>query len=99
MLGQDTRQRYTVDSAGASTSASTSTSKINLPGGILTRDLKAKSTEAMNQEEKKQMLESVEQARALLLTLMYQDGTTQLQSEQVSRVHFGLSGPGDTVLK
>ncbi|XP_019713774.1 DNA polymerase nu [Hippocampus comes] len=82
MLGQDTRQRDTGDSAGASTSASTSASKINLLGGILTRDLKAKSTEAMNQEEKKQMLESVKQARALLLTLMYQDGTTQLQSEQ-----------------
>uniref|UniRef100_A0A3Q2Z9T2 DNA-directed DNA polymerase family A palm domain-containing protein n=1 Tax=Hippocampus comes TaxID=109280 RepID=A0A3Q2Z9T2_HIPCM len=84
--------------AGASTSASTSASKINLLGGILTRDLKAKSTEAMNQEEKKQMLESVKQARALLLTLMYQDGTTQLQSEQVSRVHFGLSGPSDAML-
>ncbi|XP_051927813.1 DNA polymerase nu isoform X2 [Hippocampus zosterae] len=75
MLWQDARQR---ESACASTSAS----KMNSPGGILTRDLNTKSTETLNQEEKKKMLESIEQARALLLTLMFQDGTTQLQSEQ-----------------
>ncbi|XP_077399995.1 DNA polymerase nu isoform X2 [Vanacampus margaritifer] len=62
--------------------ASTSASKLDWLVGILTRDPKVKSTEALNPDEKMQMMENVKQANTLLLTLVYHSGTTQLQSEE-----------------
>ncbi|XP_061525689.1 DNA polymerase nu [Phycodurus eques] len=67
---QKTQQRQT----------SASTYQQDWPFQFLTWNPKVKSTEELISEEKMQMLENVRQAKALLLTLVYQDGTTQLQS-------------------
>ncbi|XP_061619381.1 DNA polymerase nu isoform X3 [Phyllopteryx taeniolatus] len=67
---QKTQQRQT----------SASTYQQDRPFQFLTWNPKVKSTEELIPEEKMQMLENVRRAKALLLTLVYQDGTTQLQS-------------------
>ncbi|XP_077355609.1 DNA polymerase nu isoform X2 [Festucalex cinctus] len=72
------RQMMFTYSDGASTSAS----NLDWLVEILKRDPKVKSTEVLNQNEKMQMMQNVKQANALVLTLVYEDGTTQLQSEE-----------------
>uniref|UniRef100_A0A3Q3E0B3 Polymerase (DNA directed) nu n=1 Tax=Labrus bergylta TaxID=56723 RepID=A0A3Q3E0B3_9LABR len=48
----------------------------------LTSDPRVKDSGRMNSEEKRQMLEEAGKAKALVLTLVYRDGTTQLDPEQ-----------------
>ncbi|XP_060887992.1 DNA polymerase nu [Labrus mixtus] len=48
----------------------------------LTSDPRVKDSGRMNSEEKMQMLEEAGKAKALVLTLVYRDGTTQLDPEQ-----------------
>ncbi|CAJ1086006.1 DNA polymerase nu [Xyrichtys novacula] len=48
----------------------------------LTSDPRVKDSGRMNSEEKMQVLMEAGKAKALLLTLVYQDGTTQLDPEQ-----------------
>ncbi|KAM9335552.1 DNA polymerase nu [Symphorus nematophorus] len=51
----------------------------------LTSDPRVKDSGKMNPDGKMQMLEKARNAKALVLTLLYKDGTTQLDPEQVSR--------------
>lgn len=51
----------------------------------LTSDPKVKDSGRLNKEERVQVLEEAGQAKVLVLTMVYQDGTTQLDPEQVSR--------------
>lgn len=51
----------------------------------LTSDPRVKDSGKLNADEKAQMLEKAGQAKALVLTMVHQDGTTQLDPEQVSR--------------
>ncbi|XP_068506933.1 DNA polymerase nu [Syngnathus scovelli] len=74
--GRETRQ------SGGGGGACASTSEMNWPLAILTGVPKVKSTETLSPDEKMQMMANIEQAQALLLTLVYQDGGTQLQSEE-----------------
>ncbi|KAM9834935.1 DNA polymerase nu isoform 1-T1 [Syngnathus typhle] len=76
--GRETRQSGPSSSSGGGACASTS--KMNWPLAILTGDPEVKSTETLSPDEKMQMMANIEQAQALLLTLVYQDGGTQLQS-------------------
>ncbi|XP_059211206.1 DNA polymerase nu [Centropristis striata] len=48
----------------------------------LTSDPRVKDSGKMNPDEKTQMLEKARKAKALVLTLVYRDGTTQLDPEQ-----------------
>uniref|UniRef100_A0A3Q3MQU0 Polymerase (DNA directed) nu n=1 Tax=Mastacembelus armatus TaxID=205130 RepID=A0A3Q3MQU0_9TELE len=48
----------------------------------LTSDPRIKDSGKLNQDEKMQMLEEAGQAKTLVLTMVYQDGTTQLDPEQ-----------------
>ncbi|XP_054609942.1 DNA polymerase nu isoform X2 [Dunckerocampus dactyliophorus] len=47
---------------------------------MLTSDPKVKDAEVLKPDEKRQMFELVRQAHALLLTMVYRDGSTQLHS-------------------
>lgn len=51
----------------------------------LTSDCRVKDCGMLNPEEQKEILEKAKEAKALVLTLVYRDGTTQLGPEQVSR--------------
>lgn len=51
----------------------------------LTSDPRVKDSGKMNLDEKTQTLERAKKAEALVLTLVYRDGTTQFDPEQVSR--------------
>lgn len=51
----------------------------------LTTDPRVKDCGKLNPDEKTEMADKVGRAKALVLTLVYQDGTTQLDPEQVSR--------------
>ncbi|XP_037116621.1 DNA polymerase nu isoform X3 [Syngnathus acus] len=80
--GRETRQSGASSSSSGGGGACASTSEMNWPLAILTGDPKVKSTETLSPDEKMQMMAKIEQAQALLLTLVYQDGGTQLQSEE-----------------
>lgn len=58
-------------------------SKIGLQPTALTSDVRIKDSGRLNPEEREQMLKEAEQAEAVVLTMIYQDGTTQLDHEQV----------------
>lgn len=60
-------------------------SKAGCLTATLTADPRVKDSGKMNPDEKMQMLEKAGKAKALVLTLVYRDGTTQLDPEQVSR--------------
>lgn len=60
-------------------------SKAGCLTATLTSDPRVKDSGKMNPDEKVQMLERAGKAKALVLTLVYRDGTTQLDPEQVSR--------------
>lgn len=49
-------------------------------------DPRVKDSGKLSPEEKIHMLEKAERVKALVLTMVYRDGTTQLDPEQVSRV-------------
>lgn len=51
----------------------------------LTSDRRVKDCGMLSPEEQKEILEKAKEAKALVLTLVYRDGTTQLDPEQVSR--------------
>lgn len=51
----------------------------------LTTDPRVKDCGKLNPDEKMEMADKVGRAKVLVLTLVYQDGTTQLDPEQVSR--------------
>uniref|UniRef100_UPI0037E9352C DNA polymerase nu n=1 Tax=Semicossyphus pulcher TaxID=241346 RepID=UPI0037E9352C len=57
-------------------------SKAGCPTASLTSDPRVKDSGRLNPEEKMQMLEEAGKAKALVLTLVYRDGTTQLDPEQ-----------------
>nr|XP_057922479.1 DNA polymerase nu isoform X2 [Doryrhamphus excisus] len=57
---------------------------------ILTSEPKVKDAETLKLDEKRQMFEMVRQARALLLTMVYRDGSTQLHSGPVTLPVCGL---------
>uniref|UniRef100_A0A8C4EI90 DNA-directed DNA polymerase n=1 Tax=Dicentrarchus labrax TaxID=13489 RepID=A0A8C4EI90_DICLA len=57
-------------------------SKAGCLTAVLTSDIRVKDSEKMNPDEKMRMLEKARQAKALVLTLVYRDGTTQLDPEQ-----------------
>lgn len=59
--------------------------KASCLSATLTSDARIKDSGKLNPGEKMQMLEKAGKAKALVLTLVYQDGTTQLDPEQVSR--------------
>lgn len=59
-------------------------SKAGCLTATLTSDPRVKDSGKMNPDEKVQMLEKAGKAKALVLTLVYRDGTTQLDPEQVS---------------
>lgn len=59
-------------------------SKANYYPTTLTSDPRVKDCGKLNSDEKMEILESSRRAKALVLTLVYQDGTTQLDPEQVS---------------
>ncbi|XP_029382792.1 DNA polymerase nu [Echeneis naucrates] len=56
--------------------------KARYPTETLTSDLRIKDSGKLSTDEKMQMLEKAGQAKALVLTMVYQDGTTQLGQEQ-----------------
>ncbi len=60
-------------------------SKAGCLTATLTSDPRVKDSGKLNQDEKMQVLEKAGKAKALVLTLVYRDGTTQLDPEQVSR--------------
>jgi len=60
-------------------------SKAGCLTATLTSDPRVKDSWKMNPDEKMQMLERAGKTKALVLTLVYRDGTTQLDPEQVSR--------------
>ncbi|XP_061769611.1 DNA polymerase nu [Nerophis ophidion] len=60
--------------------ARNSCSKPGWLAAILTSDSKVKDAEALNLNAKRQMFEVVRQAQAVLLTMVYRDGSTQLHS-------------------
>lgn len=60
-------------------------SKASCLTAALTSDPRVEDSGRLNQDEKMQMLEKAGKAKALVLTLVHRDGTTQLDSEQVSR--------------
>lgn len=51
----------------------------------LTSDPRVKDSGKLDPDEKMKILEKAGKAMVLVLTLVYQDGTTQLDPEQVSR--------------
>lgn len=51
----------------------------------LTSDCRVKDCGMLSPEEQKEILEKAKETKALVLTLVYRDGTTQLDPEQVSR--------------
>ena len=51
----------------------------------LTSEPRVKDSGKLNTDEKMQILEKAGQAKSLVLTMVYRDGTTQLDPEQVSR--------------
>ncbi|XP_034757074.1 DNA polymerase nu isoform X2 [Etheostoma cragini] len=57
-------------------------SKAGCLTATLTSDPRVKDSCKMNPDEKMQMLEELEKTKALVLTLVYRDGTTQLDLEQ-----------------
>ncbi|KAF1380707.1 hypothetical protein PFLUV_G00166660 [Perca fluviatilis] len=57
-------------------------SKAGCLTAALTSDPRVKDSGKMNPDEKMQMLEKVGKTKALVLTLVYRDGTTQLDLEQ-----------------
>ncbi|KAG7241560.1 hypothetical protein INR49_025480, partial [Caranx melampygus] len=57
-------------------------SKAAYPTESLTSDPRVKDSGKLNTDEKVQMLKKAGQAKALVLTMVYQDGTTQLNPEQ-----------------
>ncbi|XP_061816996.1 DNA polymerase nu isoform X3 [Nerophis lumbriciformis] len=60
--------------------APNSCSKPGWLAAILTSDCKVKDAEALNLDAKRHMFEVVRQAQAVLLTMVYRDGNTQLHS-------------------
>lgn len=60
-------------------------SKASYLTATLTSDPRVKDCGKLNPDEKMEMLEKARNAKALVLTLAYRDGTTQLDPEQVSR--------------
>lgn len=50
---------------------------------VMTSDPRVKDAGRISQEERGRILEEASEARALVLTMVYQDGTTQLDPEQV----------------
>ncbi|XP_038126243.1 DNA polymerase nu [Cyprinodon tularosa] len=54
----------------------------SLPPAARPSDARIKDSGTLNQEEREQMLEEVSRAEVVVLTLMFQDGTTQLDPEQ-----------------
>ncbi|XP_070711310.1 DNA polymerase nu [Pempheris klunzingeri] len=67
---------------GANGSELQNQSKAGCLTATLTSDPRVKDCGKMNPVEKVQMLEKAGKAKALVLTLVYQDGTTQLDPEQ-----------------
>ncbi|KAI3375733.1 hypothetical protein L3Q82_004031 [Scortum barcoo] len=65
-------------------------SKAGCLTATLTTDPRVKDSVKLNQDEKMQVLEKARKAKVLVLTLVYRDGTTQLDPEQVSQVISGL---------
>ncbi|XP_045921713.1 uncharacterized protein LOC123981106 isoform X5 [Micropterus dolomieu] len=57
-------------------------SKASCLTAALTSDPRVEDSGRLNQDEKMQMLEKAGKAKALVLTLVHRDGTTQLDSEQ-----------------
>jgi len=55
-----------------------------LPASLIF-DARVKDSGKLNPEERTQMLERAGEAKVLVLTMVYRDGTTQLDPEQVSR--------------
>ncbi|XP_015230931.1 PREDICTED: DNA polymerase nu [Cyprinodon variegatus] len=54
----------------------------SLPPAARPSDARIKDSGRLNQEEREQMLEELSRAEVVVLTLMFQDGTTQLDPEQ-----------------
>uniref|UniRef100_A0AAQ5Z1Z5 DNA-directed DNA polymerase family A palm domain-containing protein n=1 Tax=Amphiprion ocellaris TaxID=80972 RepID=A0AAQ5Z1Z5_AMPOC len=67
---------------GANTSETHTQSKAGCLVATLTSDSRVKDSGKLNPEEKMQMLEKARQAKVLVLTMVYRDGTTQLDPEQ-----------------
>ncbi|MEQ2183898.1 hypothetical protein GOODEAATRI_002658, partial [Goodea atripinnis] len=59
-------------------------SKTGLQPAALASDARVKDSGKLNSEERVQMLEEVWQAEVVVVTMMFRDGTTQLDAEQVS---------------
>lgn len=58
-------------------------SKVSCLTTAITSDPRVRDARKLSQEERVRVLEEAGQARALVLTMVYQDGTTQLDPEQV----------------
>ena len=70
---------------GANTSEAQNRSKASCLASTLTSDPRVKDSGKLSPDEKMQMLEKAEQVKALVLTMVCRDGTSQLDPEQVSR--------------
>eukprot|EP00064_Thunnus_orientalis_P018935 superscaffoldBa00004533_g19044 len=70
---------------GANTGEPQNRPKASCLTATLTSDPRVKDSGKLSPDEKMRMLEKAEQAKALVLTMVYRDGTTQLDPEQVSR--------------
>ncbi|XP_076581726.1 DNA polymerase nu [Chaetodon auriga] len=71
-----------ISHGGAKGGESQHQSKAGCLTATLTSDPRVKDSGKLNPDEKMQMLERAEKAKVLVLTLVYQDGTTQLDPEQ-----------------
>ncbi|XP_070849889.1 DNA polymerase nu [Chaetodon trifascialis] len=71
-----------ISHGGANGGEPQSQSKAGCLTATLTSDPRVKDSGKLNPEEKMHMLERAEKAEVLVLTLVYQDGTTQLDPEQ-----------------
>lgn len=60
-------------------------SKVSYLTATVTSDPRVKDCGKLNPDERMEMVDKAGKAKALVLTLVYQDGTTQLDPEQVSR--------------
>ncbi|KAM7366368.1 hypothetical protein PAMP_015814 [Pampus punctatissimus] len=68
---------------GANASGPQNRSKAGCLTAALTSDPRVKDSGKLSPDEKMQILEKAEQVEALVLTMVYRDGTTQLDPEQV----------------
>ncbi|XP_047433521.1 DNA polymerase nu [Mugil cephalus] len=75
-------KRYKSSNEGVKTSDPQTQSKATCLTAALTSDPRVKDSGKLQPDEKSQMIEKAGQAEALVLTMVYRDGTTQLDPEQ-----------------